>query len=135
ESGIGLPDSRYLGALCQRLGLSDSPQPSAASATMPEPEPARPQQDQQGLEALGKRLGLPDLPTASGRRSAPQVAAPVQRGDVSWSTGRPVTGELPRLSAQEIEIARSCNISPTEYQQQKKRLQAFKDKGMYTNER
>jgi hypothetical protein len=61
--------------------------------------------------------------------SGPAVSAPPTRDVPSFSTGRP-TGELSRLTTEEAALARSLEISPQEYAEQKQKMARLKQAGV-----
>src|SRR5262249_62301478 len=92
-------------------------QPNAGSAPMAAPTPAPP-----------RNVAPPR------QRSAIPVSAPPSRDSMpSLATGRPV-GDV-RLSADELDIARTLGLSPQRYMEEKKRMLQLRAEGKLDDRR
>jgi hypothetical protein len=98
------------------------------SPASPAPEAPKPEAAPEPMAAA------PEAPAAT--TPAPQpyqgfaVSAPISRDAPSMSTGRPIGASTVKLTAEEIAMARSLNLTPEKYLQEKIKLIADKRAGL-----
>jgi hypothetical protein len=121
KAGIGIDNPGYLSAIEQRLELNQSASPAVSGVFN---QPDRPQP----VVGADTAPSLPHQPVSGGDGAVP-VSAPVSRSVQNWGNGRAFNSDSNRLSAAELEMARSLGLSPEEYLLQRQRMQLLKATG------